>query len=130
MEKYMTYFIPGNTPSSKNSKQIIYRGGKNILLWSKLAQKYKKDTKEYWIKQGEKFRQECNFNNTYPLKVAFKFVRNSHRRFDYVNPLQTVLDLMVEYNWIPDDNADIIIPVFEQYEYNKENPGVIIKILN
>ena len=36
---------------------------------------------------------------------------------------------MVKYGWITDDNADIIIPVFEQYEYNKENPGVYINIL-
>jgi len=120
-----TYFIPYNTPSSKNNKQWT---GK-FLVWSKLAQKYRKDTKQYWIEQGEKFRQECNFHHTYPLKVSFKFIRNSRRRFDYVNPLQTILDLMVEHNWLLDDNADIILPVFEPYEYDKDNPGVWIKII-
>ena len=121
-----TYFIPHNTPSSKNNKQWT---GK-FLVWSKLAQKYRKDTKRYWIEQGEEFRQECNFHHTYPLKIAFKFVRNSHRKFDYVNPLQTVLDLMVEHFWILDDNADVILPVFLPYEYSKESPGVYITILD
>jgi Holliday junction resolvase RusA-like endonuclease len=64
-----------------------------------------------------------------PYKVSFKFIRKSRHKFDYVNPLQTVLDLMVKYLWIEDDNADEIIPSFEPYEYNKEEPGVIIKIL-
>ena len=36
---------------------------------------------------------------------------------------------MVKNNWIEDDNAEYMIPVFEQYEYDKENPGVYITIL-
>ena len=119
------YFIPYNTPSSKNNKQWT---GK-FLVCSKLAQKYRKDTKKYWIEQGEEFRRECNYHHTYPLKVAFKFIRNSHRKFDYVNPLQTILDLMVEHGWILDDNADVILPIFLPYEYNKDTPGVYITIL-
>ena len=43
-------------------------------------------------------------------------------------PLQTVQDDMVKHGWIPDDNCSIIIPVFEEYEYNKEGSGVLIKI--
>ena len=120
------FFIPYNTPSSKNNKQWT---GK-FLVWSKLAQKYRKDTKKYWVEQQIDFCNECNFHHIYPYKISFKFVRNSHRRFDYVNPLQTVLDLMVEHGWLLDDCADIVIPVFEQYEYNKETPGVYITILD
>ena len=120
------FFIPFNTPSSKNNKQWT---GK-FLVWSKLAQKYRKDTKKYWIEQKEAFCTECNFHHCYPYEISFKFVRNSHRRFDYVNPLQTVLDLMVEHGWLLDDNADIVIPVFLPYAYDKENPGVYITILD
>ena len=36
---------------------------------------------------------------------------------------------MVKNGWIEDDNMNFIIPVFEPYEYDKENPGVIIKII-
>lgn len=64
-----------------------------------------------------------------PLHVSFKFVRGTRHTFDYVNPLQTVLDLMVEVGVLDDDNADQIIPVFEPYEYDKDNPGVWITLL-
>jgi hypothetical protein len=125
-------FIPGNVPSSKNSKQMIFKGkGSPLLLWSKTAQKYVKDTQYYWIDNSNVFEQEYFWKTEgkIPLKVSFKFIRGSRHKFDYVNPLQTVLDLMVRYKWIPDDNADIILPVFEPYSYDKDNPGVIIKIL-
>ena len=36
---------------------------------------------------------------------------------------------MVDIGVLEDDNADIVLPVFEQYEYNKDNPGVWIEIL-
>mgnify|MGYP003154210750 CR=1 FL=1 len=64
-----------------------------------------------------------------PYKISFKFHRSTRRKFDYINPAQTVQDLMVKYNWIEDDNCNYIIPYFEEYEYNKEKPGVTIKVL-
>jgi len=124
----MKIFIPYNVPSSKNGKQWT---GK-YLVWSKAGQKYRKSTKRHWESSKIDFRKEfikAVSKSQYPVKVSFKFIRGSKHKFDYVNPLQTVLDLMVEFGWIADDNADIILPVFEQYEYNKNNPGVWIEIL-
>lgn len=121
-------FIKGNVPSSKNSK--IWTG--KHLIWSKAATKYVKDTDKYWRENANIFVNEslkCSFTSAVPLRVSFKFIRGSKHKFDYVNPLQTVLDLMVRYGWIPDDNADVILPVFEPYEYSKDTPGVLIKIL-
>lgn len=123
-------FIPINVPSSKNSK--VWTG--KHLVWSKSAQDYKKNTKLFWIKYCNKFRFIASGSiardPVYPIKVSFKFIRGTKHKFDYINPLQTILDLMVEFGWIPDDNADIILPIFEFYEYNKENPGVYIKVYN
>lgn len=119
------FFIPENVPSSKNSK--VYTG--KFLVWSKAAQKYKKETEKYWKQYSQEFNT-LYCENDFPLTVSFKFIRKSRHLFDYPNPLQTVLDLMVLYKWIPDDNADIILPVFEPYEYNKLNPGVIITLIN
>jgi hypothetical protein len=116
-------FIPGSVPSSKNSK--VWTG--RYLVWSKSAQKYKKDTKDYWIKYKDLFISGST--STKPIRVSFTFVRGSKHKFDYVNPLQTILDLMVEYKWIEDDNADEIIPVFGKYKYDKEKPGIYIRIL-
>jgi len=36
---------------------------------------------------------------------------------------------MVKHEWIVDDNAENIIPVFYDYQYDKTNPGVYIEIL-
>lgn len=121
-------FIPGNVPSSKNSKQWT---GK-FLVWSKTAQKYVKDTKPYWEQFKLRFENEIfiQCNNKFPIYVEFEYHRKSRHQFDYVNPTQTILDLMKKFGWIEDDNADIIIPVFKPYVYNKENPGVYITIIN
>jgi hypothetical protein len=122
------FFIPYNCPSSKNSK--IFTG--TFLIWSKTAQEYRRKTLEYWLLSKIEFRKEvikAVSLNGWPIKVSFKYIRGSKHKFDYCNPLQTTLDLMVENGWISDDNADIILPSFEPYEYSKDNPGTIIKIL-
>lgn len=118
----MEIFIRGNVPSSKNSK--VWTG--RILVWGKTAQRYIKETEYEWAINAKVFK---GMIHEYPIRCSLRFIRGSHHKFDYVNPTQTILDLMVKYGWITDDNADIIIPVFEQYEYNKENPGVYINIL-
>lgn len=118
----MEIFIRGNVPSSKNSK--VWTG--RFLVWSKTAQKYKKETKQQWEEGRDLFLSEIT---EYPIRVSFEFVRGSKHKFDYVNPLQTILDLMVENGWLEDDNADVILPEFIQYSYDKNNPGVWIRIL-
>lgn len=116
-------FIPGNVPSSKNSK--VWTG--KFFVWSKACNKYVKESKDFWIENKQSFLLEVKGKKK-PYKVHFKFIRNSKHRFDYVNPLQTILDLMVKYEWIEDDNADIIMPIFDVYEYNKNNGGVYITL--
>ena len=117
-------FIPGNVPSSKNSKQWT---GK-FLVNSKAVQRYIKESKPFWLENKNKFKEMSN-GLRLPLVVSFCFIRGSRRKFDYINPAQTVNDLMVKYNWIQDDDCCNILPVFEPYKYDKNKPGVTIKIL-
>ena len=123
-------FIPGNVPSSKNSKQWT---GK-MLINSKPVRNYIKNTKKDYVKSKEEFDSHLvtmqGDSRTYPLHIDFYFIRNSRRKFDYINPAQTVQDLMVKYEWIEDDNCDIIIPHFSGYHVDKEKPGVYITLLN
>jgi len=123
-------FIKGNVPSSKNSK--VFTG--KFFVWSKAAQKYVKDTKEQFQYYTKIFQDSCKNPETdmvdYPLQVSFKFIRGTRHKFDYFGPAETIQDLMTRYHWIPDDNADVIKPYFEDYEYDKENPGVIITVLH
>ena len=37
---------------------------------------------------------------------------------------------MVKNGWIDDDNAEEMIPVFLKYEYDKDNAGVYIDVIN
>lgn len=92
---------------------------------SKPTQRYKKTSSFYYQQYKDDFLKELS-KLTRPYKIGFKFSRDSKRRFDYVNPLQTVQDMMVAHGWLEDDNADVIIPYFLPFEYNKEEPGVLI----
>ena len=116
-------FIAGNVPSSKNSKRWT---GK-MLINSKTVMKYIKDTDSQYKSMRSKF-EEMTAGLDMPVVVSFKFIRGTKHRFDYINPAQTVQDLMVKNKWIEDDNMNYIIPHFEPYEYDKENPGVEIRI--
>jgi len=121
-------FIPGNVPSSKNSKRFVKtKNGKPKLIHSEVSMRYIKETEWNYI-AGKKIFQNMVKGLPKPYYVSFKFIRDSRRKFDYVNPAQTVQDLMVKHGWLEDDNCEILIPVFEPYEYDKENPGVIISL--
>ena len=119
-----SWFIPGNVPSSKNSRQWT---GKYFIA-SKSTQNWRKETSQYWDSYRDEFLEHVE-STPHPLRISFKFIRGTKHKFDYVNPLQTVQDEMVHHGWLEDDNADILIPVFEQFEYNKDNPGVVITLL-
>tara|TARA_R100000656_G_C3878521_1_gene113855 strand:- start:121 stop:498 length:378 start_codon:yes stop_codon:yes gene_type:complete len=123
-KKVEDIFIRGNVPSSKNSK--IWTG--KILVHSKYTSKYVKNSKEQYAILKFLFVNLLKEKSP-PYKISFKFYRDSRRKFDYINAAQIVQDLMVKNEWIEDDHCDIVIPVFEQYEYNKENPGVLINVL-
>ena len=109
-------FIPFNVSSSKNSKQWT---GKYLIQKSKRF--YQEKTNDFLIMTKDLPK---------PLHISFYFIRNSKRKFDYINPAQTVQDLMVKYGWIEDDDVFNLVPYFHGFEVDKENPGVIIKILN
>lgn len=121
----MKWFIPGSVPSSKNGRRWT---GKYFIA-SKTVVNYRKKSKAHYLKYTEEFKKELS-KQQLPVTVKFTFVRGTRHKFDYINPAQTVQDDMVTYGWIEDDNADVILPVFGQYTYNKSNPGVYIEILN
>ena len=116
-------FIAGNVPSSKNSKRWT---GK-MLINSKTVMNYIKATKSQYVRNRDKFL-EMTAGLEYPVVVSFKFIRGSRHKFDYINPAQTVQDLMIKNEWIEDDNANYIIARFEEFTYDKENPGVEIQV--
>ena len=117
-------WISGNVSSSKNSKQWT---GK-FLVYSKTAQRYVKNTKAEYLAKKDEFLKLLEGKEK-PYKIGFYFVRDSRRKFDYINAAQLPLDLMQKYEWLEEDNCDHVIPSFLGYEVDKENAGLIMKIL-
>lgn len=120
----MTIFIPGNVPSSKNSKQWT---GK-FLVSSKTTQRYTKESKLHWIKYKKRFLEMVE-GLPKPYRIGFYFIRDSRRKFDLINAAQLPCDLMVKNGWIDDDNMEEIVPVFLGHEVDKPNCGMIISVV-
>ena len=124
------WFITYNVPSKKNSRINFVRNGKQISLPSKGHSEYKKVTAMQYNIFGIEFRKAIeHYGLKPPFRIEFTFVRGSKHRFDYCNACQTCEDLFTENNWIEDDSADFLIPYFKPYQYDKNNPGVHIKLL-
>ena len=122
-------FIAGNTPSSKNSKQFVtLKNGKTLLINSKTVQKYLKESKADWLINKNGFLKMLKGKEK-PYRVELYFIRDSKRRFDYINAAQIIFDLMQHYGYIEDDDSQNIIPVFKGFEVDKMNAGVKIEVL-
>ena len=119
--------IYGELYSLKNSKRIVKFGKKMALIASKQYMASVKPIEQQLVLNKRNWIEMVKFFPS-PLKVVFKIYRKTHRKFDYVNIIQGLQDLMVKCGWLPDDNADEIIPVFEPYEVDKNNPRVEIFI--
>ena len=140
-------FIPGNVPSSKNSRINTKNGSfasKTVKAYlnSLGIQSYsssKKLVKGYVNKPNliENLREDFlkqTSGKQLPLEIGFHFVRDSRRKFDFHNIVQVVLDLLTASDFIIDDNMDCVIPFALKrdgkfYSVDKENCGVWIKII-
>lgn len=122
-------FIKGKTPSSKNSKQFVtLKNGKKLLLNSKIVRKYIDKSEMDWIFNKTEFFKMLKGKNK-PYKIELYFIRDSKRKFDYINAAQIVFDLMQHYGYIEDDDSTNIIPIFKGFEVDKAKAGVEIRVL-
>ncbi|PGH22558.1 hypothetical protein RN96_05380 [Fusobacterium polymorphum] len=122
-------FISGNTPSSKNSKQFVtLKNGKKLLLNSKIVRKYIDKSEMDWRFNKTEFFKMLKGKNK-PYKIELYFIRDSKRKFDYINAAQIVFDLMQHYGYIEDDDSINVIPIFKGFEVDKARAGVEIEVL-
>lgn len=132
-------YIAGNVASSKNGKEIGFYFKKNvitgkndkvnILVDSKVTQKYKKETAGSWLQAKVKFLNQTR-HLSLPLRIEFTFIRDSMRRFDFINACQVVADLMATNGYFPDDDSIHFVPVFNPVVYyHQELAGVLIRVL-
>lgn len=136
-------FIRGNVSSSKNSKtmgfyfkyEVDKKTGKKVkvkvptLVDSPATKKYRKETAADYRKYKDRFLQMTE-GKEFPLMVRVTFIRDSLRAFDLINAMQIVQDLMKDYGWIPDDNSEFLVPVFNPTVfYSKQMAGILIEII-
>ncbi len=134
-------FIRGEVYSSKNSKQIWKKSakksnwkynGKPVLPFitdSNQVKRYKIETKKQYISFRKQFQGSVK---GYPVRVEFTFIRGTKGIWDFNNMTEMVQDMMVECEWLPDDSMFYLIPVCPvdpPFYIDKENVGVIIKVL-
>ena len=136
-------FISGNVPSLKNSKVKTQKG----VFMSKTCKTYLTSLGIQKYSSKDKivigYKQKPNlFKNAFiewikpstQIVLGFHFVRGSRHSWDMGNISQIILDLMTAHNLIEDDNMDWVVPQAykkdgKYYSYDKNNPGVFIKIL-
>ena len=142
-------FIPGNVPSLKNSKVKTSKG----IFPSKTFVKYLRSLNIQGFSSSKKivkgYSDTINRPNLFakaigsyfddftsykfPVLVGMHFVRGSKHKFDFDNAVSTIQDLLSAHDFIPDDSSNYFLPypliVNEEYwSYNKEHPGVYLKI--
>lgn len=123
-------WIPGNVPSSKNSKVATSKLDESTgkirkgIFNSKQVSKYLQGlgVKSYSEKRGVEdyktrpnlFRQAVEkypIKTDYPIILGMHFVRDSKRRFDFNNASQIICDLLVAHRFIDDDDCQHLYPV-------------------
>jgi hypothetical protein len=144
MEFKYNVFIEGNTPSLKNSKMYTKHG----VFPSSSVKKYLQSlgVKKYSCSRGtfESYKTRPNlFGKAVgsmkeilslrkpPYKIGLFFIRNSKRRFDFINAAQIICDLLTAHGVIEDDNMDYLIPFpieidGKWYDIDKDRPGCTI----
>lgn len=147
MTKNKLIWIPHNIPSLKNSKIKTSRGVFMSKTTKKFLQKIgiqkysvrRKEVVEYKTRPNtfrdieKDFKKQIKGKNP-PIKIGFHFVRGTKHKFDFHNAVQILADLLVAHNYINDDDMDEFLPFpmklnNKWYSYDKEKPGVYIKIL-
>ena len=139
-------FVKGNIPSSKNSKVATSKGvfhSKTVTKWLREQgiQHYSVSKKEVTLYKTRpcvfpvKELKELFKDVEYPCEVGLHFVRQTKSRFDLINIAQIIMDLMVAFGIIEDDDISHVVPrnVWingQPSSVNKTNPGVFILILN
>lgn len=121
--------VPFELYSSKNSKRILFNRttGRSFVAKSKQAEQNEKDLIQVLTLYRQTFLNMIKGKEK-PYRIHFKIYRQTRRRFDYVNIVQGLLDAMTKAGLIEDDNADVLIPVFEPYEVDPKNPRTLLWI--
>lgn len=134
-QRYTGRSICCGAPYDKKSKICTVCGNKTrsgkvtgAIGLNKRAMNYKNDTIKTY-RSSKQYFEKRNENNKISIVGVF-FVRKDRRRFDMDNMLTMVCDQLTDSGLIPDDSADKFIAIPLGFIVRKEQPGIIIKVIN
>lgn len=115
------FILNGNVPTKKNHSRIVHFGNRLAIIPSKAYRQYEKDAG--WQLKG----REYNINQ--PCNVKCVFYMGRRIKVDLPNLLNSILDVLVKFNVLSDDNRNIVYSTDgSEVLYDKENPRVEIEI--
>jgi len=118
----MSIKLYGRIPSKKNSKIMICRGGRPILIPSPAYSTWHEE--QMWVLKDHKIRKQV------PKKVnsiQLDFYAPDSRKTDLTNKAESIMDLLVDANLILDDNWYVVPCIILKFiEVDKKNPRVEI----
>ena len=113
----MKITIHGDTPSKKNSRIILCRGGKPVNIPSKHYREWHKDA--LW-----QLREQKVFSCPYKeIRAEIEIFPKTKRKADLTNKAESVMDLLVDAEVLEDDNWYIVKEVRIVFGgVDKDNP--------
>jgi hypothetical protein len=93
--KKVDLYFPGRIPSKKNSKRMVGRGSRTILIPSEGYMAWHKEAA--LIVAGTPLLRS-------PVKISYQFVLGDLKEFDLSNSVESINDLLVDCGVIEDDS--------------------------
>ena len=117
----MKIVIKGEPVTKKNSQRIVVAHGRPLIMPSAKYKEYEKMCALY----VHPLEQPID----YGVNVKCLFYKSTRRKSDVTNHLQAVLDILVKYKVLADDNFSIVWSVDgSRVLYDKDNPRTEIEI--
>ena len=98
----MKITIQGDTPSKKNSRIVLCRGGKPVNIPGKNYREWHKDA--LWRIEDQNI-STCPYKE---VKAEIKIFPKTKRKADLTNKAESVMDLLVDAEVLEDDNWSIV----------------------
>lgn len=118
--KPIKFTIPIAPVTKKNHQQIIYHSGRPMVIPSKQYLQYEKDAM-WFLPNVDTIEEKVN--------VKAVFYMPTKRRVDLTNLLQALLDVLVKYGILADDNSKVVFSVDGSYvDYDKKNSRTEVTI--
>lgn len=112
-----------NPKTKKNSQNIYFNRAKSRPFISQ-SEKYK-----VYERECADFLPDKGIKIDYPVNLQAIYYRKDKRRVDLANLHEALLDILVKYEILADDNAKIVVSMDgSRVKYDKNNPRTEIII--